>query len=148
MNTYIIKAQGYYKIGKSANMKKRLETYDTCNPVYELIHVIEFNCEVFLHKFFFHRHFKAEWYSLTWDDIMWIKTNEQYLWENSSDNTQCDYEKTRKLSVSRDISIKRQSLYNKQVFLKEQEIRKKEKKEEDKLNSTKIKEQIKKKEKK
>lgn len=38
---YLIKSGDYIKIGYSSNMEQRLRTYNTCNPNYELLDIVE-----------------------------------------------------------------------------------------------------------
>lgn len=83
MVTYIIESQGLYKIGKTSNIEYRLSCYRTHNPKFELIHVMEFDCEMFLHKHFSDKQFKLEWFTLTLNDVEWIRSNHDLLSENT-----------------------------------------------------------------
>jgi hypothetical protein len=38
---YLIKSGNYIKVGYTTNINKRLCAYNTCNPDYELIDVVE-----------------------------------------------------------------------------------------------------------
>lgn len=67
--TYIIKSGKYYKIGRTSNLNKRLSAFNTLNPDFKLVKVIQGDYEKFLHKFFIDRHYRLEWYSLSNEDI-------------------------------------------------------------------------------
>lgn len=69
MTTYIIESQGVYKIGKTTNIQKRLDGYDTHNPGYELIHTYSADCEAYLHSMFSSKRIRKEWFSLDSIDI-------------------------------------------------------------------------------
>lgn len=69
MFTYIIKSQGFYKIGRASNIKKRLSAYKTHNPSFELIKKIEGDYESSLHFLFLKKHSHLEWFNLNQDDI-------------------------------------------------------------------------------
>lgn len=84
MYTYILKSQGYYKIGMAINLEKRLKSYSTHNPVWELVYSLPFNCEKYLHFHFDIKRFKHEWFSLSIDDLHWIKSNEDYLFNKQN----------------------------------------------------------------
>lgn len=85
MITYIIESQGIYKIGKTENIEYRLSCYRTHNPKFELIHVMEFDCEMFLHNHFKEKQYMLEWFYLDEDDISWIRNNHSILEENTYD---------------------------------------------------------------
>lgn len=88
MTTYIIKCEEYYKIGRTKNLKKRLSTYKTHNPIVKLIKTFDGDYEKSLHKHFKkHRIDKREWFRLTEEDIENI---------NISDFQSCENEVIRK----------------------------------------------------
>lgn len=83
MKTYILRCQDWYKIGKTSNLKRRLLDYDTHNPDYELIYLMNFDCEQFLHVHFANKRHKLEWYNLDKEDINWIINNQELLSKNT-----------------------------------------------------------------
>lgn len=72
MITYIIKSGEYHKIGKTSNLDKRLEQYNTHNPNYQVVKIIEGNCETYLQKLFRAYHYKTEWFifPVNWEEII------------------------------------------------------------------------------
>lgn len=63
---YLIKSGNYIKIGYSENLEKRLQSYNTHNPNYQLIDTIEGNedLEKTLHHLCKEFKFKNEWFHL------------------------------------------------------------------------------------
>ena len=83
--TYIIESQGYYKIGRTDDMERRITEYNTHNPKYEVIHIISMDCESFLHKHFESKRVRFEWFDLLNEDIDWIKSNHELLSQNTQE---------------------------------------------------------------
>lgn len=72
--TYILKDKnGYYKIGKSANIEKRIKQLSIGNICLEKILSVPFDCEKELHLQFKHKHITGEWFELDDDDVELIK---------------------------------------------------------------------------
>lgn len=74
MFTYLIKSHNLYKIGKARDVDKRVKTYRTHNPKFELIKIIEGDCERSLHSIYHHKRIKGEWFDL--DDYDLSKIDE------------------------------------------------------------------------
>jgi hypothetical protein len=70
----IDKNTGLYKIGRSANPKKREETLQSEKPTIELMfHYRSFNiCENYLHKHFHEKRIRGEWFELNSTDLEFI----------------------------------------------------------------------------
>lgn len=76
---YILKSGCYYKIGKTKNLKTRITKYITENPAeIEIIHTYKVddytNEETRIHNKFQHKRHRGEWYSLSEDDIAYLKS--------------------------------------------------------------------------
>lgn len=69
MYTYIIESQGYHKIGRAENILTRMKSYDTHNPLYQIIKVYHGDYEEWLHVMFRNKHTHLEWYKLDQNDI-------------------------------------------------------------------------------
>ena len=69
MYTYIIESQGLYKIGKARDVAKRLKSYKTHNPVFQLIKTISGDYEDQLHRAFYKKRSHLEWFKLTEEDV-------------------------------------------------------------------------------
>lgn len=69
--TYIFKdkATGFYKIGKSNDVKRRFRELSTANINLVLVEVIPEDKEKFLHKLFHSKNVLREWFCLTEDDL-------------------------------------------------------------------------------
>lgn len=74
MKTYVIKANEVYKIGKSKNVEKRIQSFKTALPNLEIIHVIEYDVEKFLHKKFENQNVGGEWFTLSNKDLEYLCT--------------------------------------------------------------------------
>jgi hypothetical protein len=74
MKTYVIKANEVYKIGKSKNVDKRIQSLKTALPNLEIIHVIEYDVEKFLHKKFENQSVGGEWFTLSKKDLEYLCT--------------------------------------------------------------------------
>lgn len=63
---YLIKSENYIKIGYSENLEKRLQSYNTHNPNYQLIDTIEGDedLEKTIHRLCKEFKFKNEWFHL------------------------------------------------------------------------------------
>ncbi len=72
MFTYLIKSQDLYKIGKTSHVENRMKSFKTANPYFELIHVIEGDCEAHLHDKFKDARSHLEWFYLSDEDINYI----------------------------------------------------------------------------
>jgi hypothetical protein len=77
---YLIKnSEGHYKIGKSVNPSKRIESLGVVLPFpIEAVHIISSNrmskLEKELHGRFEDKHIAGEWFELTQDDVEYIKS--------------------------------------------------------------------------
>lgn len=69
--TYILidRISGFCKIGKTSDIKKRMQILSCGNPNIELLHVIDSDVESELHKKFNRKLVKGEWYALSHKDI-------------------------------------------------------------------------------
>ena len=49
---YLLESNGYYKIGHTSDLSRRLKIYDTCNPNYTVLYTKDGDTidEVLLHK--------------------------------------------------------------------------------------------------
>jgi len=74
MYTYIIECQDYIKIGFTTDMNTRLNAYNTHNPLYKVLRVIDGNYESFLHRKFSNKRFKNEWFLLNEEDVNFLLT--------------------------------------------------------------------------
>lgn len=81
MQTYILISNGLYKIGRSIVLEERMKAYETHNPSFTLLKVIDCDCETFLHRHFSNKWVKNEWFSLSEEDFKWIIDNENLLLE-------------------------------------------------------------------
>lgn len=73
---------GYYKIGKTTNLGMRLKTYDTHNPIWNLVYTVNCDCEQYLLDKYSDKRLKFDWFSLNQDDVDWIKKNTETLTQN------------------------------------------------------------------
>ena len=72
--TYIIKdGSGLFKIGKTSDINSRLKNLRVGNPLIELVHKIDKDIEEILHKIFEKKRVNGEWFSLSNDDLSFIK---------------------------------------------------------------------------
>lgn len=84
---YLLRADnGYHKIGRTKNLKRRLTDIGIKVPVkIELIHKIESNdivsAERFLHDRFGAKRVNGEWFSLTEDDVAWLKNVKSIMYD-------------------------------------------------------------------
>jgi len=62
--TYIIKSGKYYKIGKTKNIKRRINSYNTTNPDFKIIRLIDAGVEKILHRLFKDKRHRHEWFLL------------------------------------------------------------------------------------
>lgn len=71
---YIVASDGECKIGKSCNVKSRMQSLglDYHNVVHTIHSEYSFDLENQLHIVFKHRRISGEWFKLTDDDIRWI----------------------------------------------------------------------------
>jgi hypothetical protein len=68
--TYLMTdASGYFKIGKTTDVEKRLNTFRTGNPTIRLLHIINNNVETELHRTYRSKRFIGEWFCLSKHDI-------------------------------------------------------------------------------
>lgn len=82
MITYIIKSGKYYTIGKTKNLKKRLRSYRTHNPVVEVIKIFDGDLEKDLHNRFQEKRIdKREWFILSKTDIVEINSTYNNIWK-------------------------------------------------------------------
>lgn len=70
---------GYYKIGRAMNLEERLTDHRRAYPVEITVeHSIRvsdvFTCELYLLKQFREKRLQGEWFSLTPDEVAWIKS--------------------------------------------------------------------------
>lgn len=68
--TYLLKANGLYKIGKSKNVSKRIKQLRTASPDIKLIAYIDIDIEKELHLILLPYKYKLEWYKLNNPD--WV----------------------------------------------------------------------------
>lgn len=71
--TYILFARGLYKIGKTNNIKTRLNILRTANPDIEILYLIQNDVEAILKKMFKNKRYKREWFRLEAEDLMLIE---------------------------------------------------------------------------
>lgn len=74
-NTYVVKdvKSGYYKIGKSSDVKRRVKAMSASNPNLKIVCVINKDIENSLHKKFKDKKIYSEWFALNMRDINYIK---------------------------------------------------------------------------
>jgi hypothetical protein len=74
---YIIKANHYYKLGISKNIKKRIKSYTEMPYEIQYIYYKEVNnykkVELYIMEYFNSKRIKREWFRLNKDDIVWLK---------------------------------------------------------------------------
>jgi hypothetical protein len=66
--------RGYYKIGKSKDPKIREGTLQAEVPTIKLLHVIQDDIELYLHKKFDSKRVRGEWFELSETDVNYIKS--------------------------------------------------------------------------
>lgn len=73
--TYVLidRISGFYKIGKTSDVRKRVQILSCGNPNIELLLVIDSDVESELHKKFNQKLVKGEWYALSHRDINFIR---------------------------------------------------------------------------
>ena len=73
-SVYVIESNGNYKIGFSSNFKKRIKSYKTHLPDFNVVINVEcdnaFNIESFLHDEFSECRLKGEWFYLDQTDLV------------------------------------------------------------------------------
>ena len=69
MKTYLATDNRYYKIGKSENPNRRIESMKTGNPYIKLIGIIDGDIEKMLHKKYNHKKVIREWFDLSKNDL-------------------------------------------------------------------------------
>lgn len=82
MYTYILKSDKWYKVGRAINMDSRLKTYETHNPNFEVIYVVDGDYESCLHDYYSDKRDKGEWFLVDSDDIQFIKENLLYIYNS------------------------------------------------------------------
>lgn len=81
---YLIRLEnGLYKIGKTKNMKSRMNAFSVTFPMaWELIYKFETedysNAEISLHKMFYDKRKVGEWFELTNEDVEYITSIEDF----------------------------------------------------------------------
>ena len=72
--TYLMRdnATGFYKIGKSKNIRQREKSLKTANPLIELIAYSHSDFEKELHSNFEPKHVRGEWFNLKENDVCYI----------------------------------------------------------------------------
>jgi hypothetical protein len=71
--TYLIYDGCLYKIGKSINPEKRLKSIRSQNPKAEIVHIIESDIELSLHKRFKNKRVHHEWFDLSEREVSELK---------------------------------------------------------------------------
>ena len=73
--TYIFQdaLTGLYKIGKSANPKKRFKNIKAYAPGLKIVDICNIDIENYLHKYFKQKRVANEWFELTNEDMIWIR---------------------------------------------------------------------------
>ena len=81
---YLIKSDtGHYKIGQTSNLHDRLRTFEVklpfeITPIHAFFcHYDRLFCEKWLHEKFAAKRIRGEWFSLTNDDVEFIKSIQQ-----------------------------------------------------------------------
>ena len=74
---YIIKAGGFYKIGRASQLSSRIKSHQTSNPNEVTLHKSKFvqdciNCEKELHGIFIKKLERGEWFKLSESDLKMI----------------------------------------------------------------------------
>ncbi len=74
---YIVKSEGFYKIGLTKNIENRIDSFETNSPFRsELIFFLKTGypreVEKEIHQLMAHKRHKREWFSLTNEDILTI----------------------------------------------------------------------------
>lgn len=84
--TYIIydNLSKLFKIGKSKNLKKRLQTLSTGNLNLEIVYIIVGDKEKFLQRFYYNKKVSKEWFNLNINDLKDLKdfqfeTNKEFI---------------------------------------------------------------------
>lgn len=62
--TYLLEANGLYKIGKTKNIKRRINQLRTASPDIKLLAYIDLDIEKELHQILYPFRYKLEWYKL------------------------------------------------------------------------------------
>lgn len=75
--TYILKnkSNGFYKIGKTNNLHKRVKTLQSEEPLIEYVKFWPYNIESKLHEIYKHQNIRGEWYSLNKIQVRYICTH-------------------------------------------------------------------------
>lgn len=74
MYTYIIFDSRHYKIGKTKDLKLRLESMKTSNPYIKLLLFLEKDIEKELHVKFKSKNVTGEWFDLSFEDLNYLST--------------------------------------------------------------------------
>jgi hypothetical protein len=74
---------GYYKIGQTQNLYRRLKKFEVALPfkVWLEMAIPFFDCiwaEKFFHAHFFEKRLNGEWFSLTYEDLIFIQNQAEY----------------------------------------------------------------------
>ena len=80
--TYVIKDKltGYYKIGRTSNLKKRFSTLSTSNLNLEISYVFPEDIEKMLHINFKKSNIAKEWYCLSYSEVQQLEElKEEYF---------------------------------------------------------------------
>jgi|SRR6185437_2758904 len=90
--TYIIKSGDYYKIGMTSDWLQRAESYNTHNPNWELIEIIQGDYEHQLHHIFRNYRVKFEWFKfpINWKDILALSNYKTYREHTMNTNNKVD----------------------------------------------------------
>lgn len=135
MYTYVIKSCGYYKIGKTQSIESRLKVFETHNPNFELVYLINIDCENYLHCHFYKKRYKLEWFTLEIEDLEWIRDNEDKLQYNRQDLVLAREKEERDKKTSERVYLQRKNaLINKEKQrIKKENYKLKQKEDDEKL---------------
>ena len=117
MYTYIIYDDKYYKIGKTKNLKNRMESMKTSNPHIKLLLFLDKDIEKDLHVKFKDRNITGEWFNLSKEDLEYLH-NTMYKNEDIKVTTKL----IRIIKVSPDKNLIRQKRYENMKVLNQDRV--------------------------
>lgn len=89
--TYIATdSSGYYKIGKTTDLKKRILSFCGTNPTFKIVATVNMDIESVLHNKFINQRVKGEWFKLLMEDVLCLISEYGFV---LSDETKSDSQK-------------------------------------------------------
>lgn len=111
---YLIKSSKYLKIGYTKNINNRLAAYNTCNPDYELLDVVEGTeqDEQDFHKIISEYKYKGEWFYFNQEILnIWNKKyNKQIIYNLDKELSELEFKNA-------ELDYREQALYYRENFI-------------------------------